>query len=81
MQPVYQEELETFLATAFQNSTINITDTAGDNQHYKATIISDEFYNLSPIARHKLVYSKLGILMDRIHALQLVTKTPSEHNS
>jgi acid stress-induced BolA-like protein IbaG/YrbA len=51
----------------------------GDGQHFKATIVSEEFEGLRPIARHQRVYRALGERMKQeIHALSMKTLTPNE---
>ena len=48
--------------------------------HFKLTVISDDFTNLSLIQRHRLIYSILSDMMKtEIHALSMVTKTTSEY--
>jgi BolA protein len=47
--------------------------------HYQLHIVSDAFAGLTTLARHRLVYSALGELMQvRIHALGITAKTPQE---
>lgn len=47
--------------------------------HYNVMIVSDQFTGLTPIQRHRKVYEAVDHLMKtEIHALSLVTKTPSE---
>ena len=48
--------------------------------HFKLTVISDDFINLSLIKRHRLVYSILAdMLKAEIHALSMITKTTAEY--
>ena len=54
----------------------------GDGQHFFATIVSDAFEGMRPIARHQLVYAALGDRMRaEIHALSMKTLTPEEWKS
>ena len=54
-------------------------EVAGDGQHFTATIVSEEFEGLRPIARHQRVYRALGERMkEEIHALSMKTLTPDE---
>ena len=47
--------------------------------HYRLTIVSPLFSGKSSIARHRMVYSALGPLMQReIHALAVQAKAPGE---
>ena len=52
---------------------------AGDGQHFEAIIVSPEFRDKLPVARHQLVYKALGDRMKaEIHALSMKTLTPEE---
>ena len=50
---------------------------AREGGHYRVSIASAQFVGLSPIARHRLVYSALAGLMGRgIHALSIDARLP-----
>ncbi len=69
--------LETFLAEAFPDAQITLTDLAGDNDHWQAEIISAGFAGLSRVAQHQLVYKALkGKMGGELHALALKTCAP-----
>jgi len=52
---------------------------SGDNVHFEALVVSEEFAGRRPLQRHQRVYQALGALMGgEIHALQLETLTPGE---
>ena len=47
--------------------------------HLSVKIVSNAFYGLSTIARHRAVYALVTDLMpQRIHALSLTVRTPEE---
>jgi BolA protein len=47
--------------------------------HYKLIMKSAQFNGLNQVARHRLVYQKLGFLMDKkIHAITLDLKADGE---
>lgn len=55
--------------------------------HFKVTVVSDSFDGLNPVKRHRLVYGLLkdnGVIGDgskndgKVHALQIVAKTPTQ---
>ena len=46
--------------------------------HFDLYIVADAFDGLNLVKRHKLVYTILGDIMPRIHALQIKAQTPSE---
>lgn len=52
---------------------------AGGGGHYRLTVVSPRFRDLSTLARHRLVYEAMGELMHReIHALSITALTPEE---
>lgn len=50
----------------------------GSESHFKAVVVSQQFAGLNAVKRHQRVYSSLGDLMTKIHALALHTYTPGE---
>ena len=72
------EKIEELIRKKFPQADIEIMDTAGDSNHYSATIASQEFRGKSRIEQHKLVYKALEGAMDGsngiLHALALQTK-------
>lgn len=50
----------------------------GSESHFKAVVVSQQFTGLNAVKRHQRVYSSLGDLMAKIHALALHTYTPVE---
>ena len=71
-------EIKELIKKKFPQADIEIIDTAGDSNHYSATIASQEFRGKSRIEQHKLVYKALEGAMDGsngiLHALALQTK-------
>ncbi|MFN7038620.1 MAG: BolA family protein [Alphaproteobacteria bacterium] len=52
------------------------------NTHFKITIVSDHFINLSKIARHRLIYQLLSEeLKTQIHALSITALSINEYSS
>ena len=52
---------------------------ASGGGHFRLTIVSPKFRNLSTLARHRVVYETMGELMQReIHALSITALTPEE---
>lgn len=77
--PMSVEALETALKGAFPDAEIEITDLAGDGDHYRARIISDAFRGMPRVRQHQLVYSALGGRMGgELHALALETRTRTD---
>jgi stress-induced morphogen len=69
------DEIEALLRQAFPDADIEITDLAGDGDHYKAAIASSAFAGKSRVAQHQMVYAALkGRVGGELHALALDTK-------
>ena len=68
------EEIKSLIKEAIPDAEITIQDTAGDENHYSATIKSRVFSGKSKIEQHKLVYKALkGKMGNELHALALNT--------
>lgn len=73
--PMPIEALEAALKVAFPDAEIEITDLAGDGDHYRARIVSEAFKGLARVRQHQLVYAALGGRMGgELHALALETR-------
>ena len=73
------EEIETSIKNAIPDAIITIEDLAGDNDHYKATVLSKSFAGLSRIKQHQAVYNALGGMAGTtLHALALTTGVGDE---
>ena len=52
---------------------------AGEGSHWTVRITSERFAGLGPVARHRLVYHALALLMPAgIHALAIQARSPGE---
>jgi len=72
------EEIERLICEGLSGATVEITDLAGDGDHYAAEVVWDGFAGKSRVAQHQLVYAALkGRMGGALHALQLTTKTPA----
>lgn len=72
-----RKNILSLLTSAFPDAEIDLIDLAGDGDHYKAVIISEQFKGLSRIKQHQMVYAALqGKMGGELHALALETKTP-----
>ena len=68
------EEIKNLVKEAIPDAEITIQDTAGDENHYSATIKSKVFSGKSKIEQHKIVYKALkGKMGNELHALALNT--------
>lgn len=73
-----RETLEGFLTEAFPEAEITLTDLAGDNDHWQAEIVSEQFRGKTRVAQHQMVYAALkGKMGGELHALALKTSAPA----
>ena len=73
-----RETLEGFLTEAFPEAEITLTDLAGDNDHWQAEIVSEQFRGKTRVAQHQMVYAALkGTMGGELHALALKTRAPA----
>lgn len=71
-------EIEAMIRAALPDADVEITDLAGDGNHYAARVVSPSFAGLTRVKQHKLVYDALGGRMGgELHALQLTTAVPN----
>ena len=70
-------EIEAMIRAAIPDAHIDITDLAGDDNHFAAKVTSASFSGLSRVRQHQAVYAALGGRMGgELHALQLTTAIP-----
>lgn len=71
-------EIERLIVEALPDADVTMTDLAGDNDHWKAHVVSSAFVGKTRVAQHKMVYEALGDRMGgELHALQLTTAVPN----
>jgi stress-induced morphogen len=70
-------DIEAMILAAFPDAQVEITDLAGDGDHYAARVTSSAFKGMPRVRQHQAVYAALGGRMGgELHALQLTTATP-----
>ncbi len=70
-------EIERMIKDALPDANVEITDLAGDGDHYKAVVVSEAFRGLSRVKQHQMVYAALqGNMGGVLHALALETRAP-----
>ena len=75
--PMAAEEIEALIRGAIPDARVEITDLAGDGDHYAARVVSETFRGLPRVRQHQRVYEALGGRMGgALHALQLTTAAP-----
>ena len=71
-------EIEAMILAAMPDAAVEITDLAGDGNHYSARVISPSFAGMNRVRQHQAVYAALqGKMGNELHALQLETVIPS----
>ena len=67
-------EIEKLIKAAFPDADVEITDLAGDNDHYAAMVSSAAFKGKSRVQQHQMVYDALkGRMGGVLHAQSLQT--------
>ena len=70
-------DIEGMIKAALPDAVVEITDLAGDGDHYSARGTSESFRGVPRVKQHKAVYDALGGRMGgELHALQLTTGCP-----
>ena len=75
--PMAADDIAAMIRQALPDAEVEITDLAGDGDHYAARVTSAAFAGLSRVKQHQAVYAALGGRMGGVlHALQLTTAVP-----
>ena len=73
-------EIEALIKKALPGASVEITDLAGDGNHYAAEVIDESFRGKNRVQQQRIVYSALKGKMDgvhwELHALAHTTKVP-----
>ena len=72
--PMAADEIAALITAGIPGARVDITDLAGDGDHYAAHVVSHSFAGLPRVRQHQAVYAALGGRMGGVlHALQLTT--------
>jgi len=75
--PMAAHEIEALIVAAIPDAKVEMTDLAGDNDHWAARVISESFRGMPRVKQQRAVYAALGDRMGGVlHALQLTTAVP-----
>ena len=75
--PMTADDIAAMIKAALPDAEVEITDLAGDGDHYSARVTSPAFAGRNRVQQHKMVYDALGGRMGgALHALQLTTTVP-----
>ena len=71
-------EIERLIKAGIPDAEVEITDLAGDGDHYAARVVSEAFRGKPRVRQHQMVYAALeGRMGGELHALQLTTHIPN----
>ena len=77
--PMAADEIESLIRKGIPDAQVEITDLAGDGDHYSARVVAESFRGLTRVNQQKRVYEALGGRMGgELHALQLTTAVPEQ---
>ncbi len=75
--PMKSDDIVSLIKDGVPDAQVEITDLAGDGDHYKAVVVSETFAGMSRVKQHQLVYAALeGRMGGELHALAIETRTP-----
>ena len=75
--PMAAAEIEALIIQAIPDARVEITDLAGDGDHYAARVVAESFRGVPRVQQQRRVYEALGGRMGGVlHALQLTTSAP-----
>ena len=75
--PMAAEEIEALIRAGIPDAHVEITDLAGDGDHYAAEVVAESFRGKSRVQQHQMVYDALkGKMGGVLHALALQTSVP-----
>ncbi|MEP2735877.1 MAG: BolA family transcriptional regulator [Erythrobacter sp.] len=76
--PMSADEITSAITAGLPGAVVELTDLAGDNDHWAAKVTAPQFAGKNRVQQHKMVYDTLGGRMGGVlHALQLTTAPPT----
>ena len=75
--PMTASEIEKRIRAALPDARVELRDLAGDDNHWAATIVSEQFRGKSRVQQHQLVNAAFGTDMGTtLHSLSVQTGVP-----
>ncbi|MEM6474958.1 MAG: BolA/IbaG family iron-sulfur metabolism protein [Pseudomonadota bacterium] len=76
--PMKGEDIEAAIIAALPGAVVELTDLAGDDDHWAAKVTAPQFVGKNRVQQHKMVYAAFGSKMGgELHALQVTTVVPT----
>jgi stress-induced morphogen len=76
--PMRGEDIKSAIEKELPGADVELTDLAGDDNHWAARVTAPQFAGKSRVQQHKMVYAAFGEKMGgELHALQVTTVVPS----
>ena len=77
--PMEAAEIEALIVAGIPDARVEITDLAGDGDHYAARVTAESFRGMNRVQQTRAVYAALGGRVGTtLHALQLTTAVPKD---
>jgi stress-induced morphogen len=72
-------DIEQRIITAMPGARVQVNDLTGGGDHYRVSVVAEQFRDQNPVNRHRIVYAVFkDVLGGELHALSLETITPEE---
>lgn len=76
--PMSGSAIESAILAALPGASVELTDLAGDDDHWAVKVTAPQFSGKTRIQQHKMVYAAIGEGMGgELHALQVSTAVPT----
>ncbi len=76
--PMKGADIEAAILAALPGAIVELTDLAGDDDHWAAKVTAPQFAGKNRVQQHKMVYAAFGDKMGgELHALQVTTVVPT----
>jgi len=79
MATITPTDIDSRIVAAMPGAEVNVTDLTGGGDHYRVTVVAEQFAGKTPVNRHRMIYAIFkDVLGGALHALSLETVTPAE---
>ena len=76
--PMKGADIEAAILAALPGAVVELTDLAGDDDHWAAKVTAPQFAGKNRVQQHMMVYAAFGVKMGgELHALQVTTVVPT----